>query len=264
MKMKLLTIAAMMIPVASNAAILPLDETQKSEISTNLVSHTLSEEAAKNIEESSFYNVLGKVESFKDLYAIEKDGEFIFSNKAGDVIIDGEVYDLKNEVSVTQQAKQLIAKPILASIAPDDVVVFESKLEETKGILYVFSDPTCHYCVKLHGEFDELNRQGFEIRVVPFVRSLEHRLSEDKTLKNIEIMGIADKVTQLAEYKKLINSKSVEVDKSNLTDDGFNKVKDGYVKGRKLGLRGTPMIMNAEGKSIEGYSDANRIIDTLF
>lgn len=264
MKKKLLTIAAILTATFANASITQIEKTESLKISTNLFQHTVNQDSESSLDPATYYNVIGKVDNHSDLYAVEKDGDYIFTNKKGDVLIVGDVIDLKNNTSISDEAIKFIAKPVLATLTPDDVVTFESTANETSGVLYIFSDPTCHYCIKLHDEIKPLNEKGIEVRIVPFVRSLEHRLSEDKTLKNIEVMGISDPSERLEAYKKLVHEKEVEVNTDALTDEGFEKIKNGYIKGQKLGIKGTPMLMTPSGDSIKGYADANRIAETLF
>ena len=97
--------------------------------------------------------------------------------------------------------------------------------EGSDRVLWVFFDSTCGYCQKLHGELDTYAAEGFEVRYLGYPRA-----------------GIESGAARsLAEYGLSIEAVSGHLE-----------------AGRRLGLRGTPMLI-LDNRIVRGYVPAERL-----
>jgi thiol:disulfide interchange protein DsbG len=116
-----------------------------------------------------------------------------------------------------------------------------------KGVLYVFAEPFCGWCSKIHKELQPAIAAGLEVRWVPvaFLRAnsadvVEHFLSADNPV------AAMDEHEQLREQGKPVNSKPV----SSATKAQIEKNSE-FMK--RFGIHGTPgLVYEIEGKSHTG------------
>lgn len=163
----------------------------------------------------------------------------VFVDKTGTYIIDGTVVQLGGErpVDITNKIRANTAKSALASVDTKHMIIFPAK-GETKASIYVFSDPTCHYCQKLHSEIEETTTAGIEVRYLAWPRG-------DKPLPLVEAVWCSsDKKDALTRAKHGEDITAPACD---------NPVKDHIALGYSLGVTGTPAIFAENGTQLGGY-----------
>ncbi|CAH7366621.1 exported hypothetical protein [Vibrio chagasii] len=257
MKRNLLTTLALMAAIPSHASISSIDDSEKEIVSANLFEHSM--EPIEGIVPENFYHIIGKADNVDDLYAVEKDGDYLFTNRAGNTVFLAPIYDLVDKVDLMEEAQLKVSLPLLGQLTQDDVITYESTDEVTNGVMYVFSDPTCFYCVKLHDEIEEINAKGYEVRIIPFIRSLENREAEPKILDYIHVMGISDKKVQKEKYDAMIQSEDGLYGDDEFTEEGFKRISESYMLGVKSGLTGTPLIITSGGNMHNGLITASQV-----
>ncbi|MDF4421890.1 thioredoxin fold domain-containing protein [Vibrio parahaemolyticus] len=131
-----------------------------------------------------------------------------------------------------------------------------------KGVLYVFAEPFCGWCSKIHKELQPAIAAGLEVRWVPvaFLRAnsadvIEHFLSADNPV------AAMDEHELLREQGKPVNSKPV----SSVTKAQIEK-NSAFMK--RFGIRGTPgLVYEIDGKARTGgylpVPQMNQIIKSL-
>lgn len=199
---------------------------------------------------SSFY-VLSLNDS---VLAISEDGRYI---------LGGDVVDMQDKVNYLEAAKDQSRKRIVSSLTEDQYIEYPSKLDETKGVLYIYSDVTCGYCQKLHEEYAEINEAGYDIKVVPFVRNVgSPNFEESRAYKNtVAMMSVQDQARKREIHDQLMLGDSVDYTENNTV--GVNAVKNGIESGVKVGLQGTPHLVFDDGRSVSGYVPALSLLKIL-
>lgn len=123
------------------------------------------------------------------------------------------------------------------------MIVFPAK-GETKAAIYVFSDPTCHYCQKLHAEIDQTNAKGIEVRYLAWPRG------EQMLALSEAVWCSKDRKDAITRAKK----------GENITADTCaNPVKEHVALGYSLGVSGTPAIFAENGTQLGGYLPSDEL-----
>jgi thiol:disulfide interchange protein DsbC len=178
------------------------------------------------------------------LYATE-DGAYFFLN--GDL----HQVSVAGVVNLTEERRSLARREQLATVSLEDMVVFSPK-GETRDYVSIFTDVTCFYCQKLHGEVDQLNAKGIEVRYLAFPRG---GINSDGAKKLATAWCADDQQTTLTELKA-----GMDLPVSDCAD---NPIAAQYQLGQEMGVSGTPAIITSSGMMIPGYRPAADLIVAL-
>lgn len=167
----------------------------------------------------------------------------------------GDIFDLDRRqfINKVYQAEQV--KPILAAIPDSDVISYETDSKD-KEALYVFTDPTCPYCRKLHSEVEDYSKFGLEIKYLPFPRG-------GKAGPGYEMMVKAYcEEDKHAAFDKIKTDGQDFTMKTKVTEEQMKECAafvDKYFEiGNKIGVSGTPAIFTEDGHQIGGYLEASQ------
>lgn len=182
-----------------------------------------------------------------DIYLVKLQGmPPVFTDKTGSYLIQGEIISLATEqsFSVSDRAIADIAKDTLMGVNPDEMIIF-SPQGTPKTTLYVFTDPTCHYCQLLHKDIDQLTAAGIEVRYLAWPRS-EQSIAPTKA-----VWCSSDRKQALTDAMqgKMPTTKSC--------DDPVDRHSE---LGVSLGVNGTPAVFTSAGERIGGYAPPDELI----
>lgn len=175
-----------------------------------------------------------------DMFFVNLDGaESIFTDKTGTYIFQGALIELGGDKpkDISAKLRSSNAKKALSMVDKSTTITFPAK-GETKAVIYVFSDPTCSYCQKLHQEISQTNAQGIEVRYLAWPRG-------EQMLPLSEAVWCSkdrkDAMTRAKQGEKITAP----------TCD--NPVKNHVALGYSLGVSGTPAIFAENGTQLGGY-----------
>ncbi len=172
----------------------------------------------------------------------------VFTDKTGTYILQGDLIKLDTTpINISDQAQAVITKDALAQVDRSELIIFPAK-GETKGAIYVFSDPTCHYCQLLHKDVDKINKLGIEVRYLAWPRSEQIKPLAESIWCN------ANRNQALTDAKQ---GKSIPP----ATCD--NPVQKHIDLGYTLGVSGTPAVFTADGRQIGGYLPPNELLKAI-
>jgi len=159
----------------------------------------------------------------------------------------------------TEQIKGIIAK------IPDKWTV-NWKAQNEKASIYVFTDPTCPYCQKLHHSIAELNAAGITVHYFLYPRDMGHNTGAvTKTQENLNNVWCSAN-QQTAMDDAYAGYKIPTTDCSQLPAD-LNRMRspvaDHYFLGELFDVKGTPTIITAQGQEIVGFSTAASLIKAV-
>ncbi|UNU73668.1 thioredoxin fold domain-containing protein [Moraxella nasovis] len=170
----------------------------------------------------------------------------MFTDVNGEHLIQGQIVKLGDgaPIDITSSIQADIAKDKLSNVDKKDMIIYPA-VGDTKAAIYVFSDPTCHYCQKLHSEIKQITAGGIEVRYLAWPRG-------EQTIPLTEaIWCSADRHNALTRAKKGENITAPTCD---------NPVHSQINLGHSLGVNGTPAIFAESGVQIGGYLPADRLI----
>jgi len=187
-----------------------------------------------------------KIESVKEtpyagLYEVRAAGDILYTDKKGEYLIIGHVYNAKTSQNLTKERIDEINK-IKFSDLP-----LESALKLVKGdgkrVMAIFEDPNCGYCKRFRQTtLQELNN----VTVYTFMYNI---LSDDSAVKSKNIWCASDRNKAWDEW--MIAGKAAPTAPANCANPN-EKVSE---LGRKLRIQGTPAIFFADGSRIPGAVD---------
>lgn len=255
MKKSLLSLTMLLAYASTANAAVVLNNVEKEDVLKQKIVHALSMgeetdtvvENIKQLNNSDNYMVT-VIEGGQPMTAMYiEDINSLVINQSGDI------FDLDKRVFINKNYEAEQIKPILNSIPKEDLISFAPDGVE-RDVLYVFTDPSCPYCVRLHNEYDDYIKMGLEIKYLPFPRG-------GKAGPGYEMLVKAycedDKAAAFGKVKS--NGKDFVMEKE-VTPEQMAEcaafVDKYYEMGNKIGVSGTPAIFTEDGHRIGGYLEA--------
>jgi thiol:disulfide interchange protein DsbC len=170
---------------------------------------------------------------------VQINGDIVYTSADGKYLFQGRVIDMETREDLTESAKSVLRKDLLAGIDSSKQIKFTPS--EPAYELMVFTDIDCGYCRKLHAQVDEYNEQGIAINYMAFPRAGIGSRSYEKAVS----VWCADDQQDAMTQAKL----GSEPD----PDQCDNPIAEQYQLGIELGVTGTPALLTASGQLIPGY-----------
>lgn len=187
-----------------------------------------------------------KIEAIKQtpyggLYELRVAGDIMYTDKKGEYLFIGHVYDAKTTRDLTRERIDEINK-IKFSDLP-----LESALKQVKGdgkrVIAVFEDPNCGYCKRLR---QTTLKTLDNVTIYTFMYNI---LSEDSFVKSKNIWCAPDRTKAWDDW--MINGKTPPTAAASCETPN-EKV---LALGQKLKIQGTPAIFFTDGSRIPGAID---------
>ncbi|MEJ7746839.1 MAG: DsbC family protein [Luteimonas sp.] len=166
-------------------------------------------------------------------------GQTIYISDDGRYLLQGSLYDNTTKQDLSQVSLSGLRRELLKTVPARDRIVFAPP--NPKYTLSVFTDIACGYCQKLHSQIAEYNKRGIAIEYLAFPRM---GLGSPDHKKMIAIWCATDRKQALTQAK---SGKTIAM------KDCTNPVTMQYDLGQRLGLTGTPMLINSDGTQLPGY-----------
>lgn len=187
-----------------------------------------------------------KIESVKEtpyagLYELRVNGDILYTDKTGQYLVIGHIYDVKTSQDLTRARIEDIQK-IKFSDLPLDLAIKQVK-GDGKRVIAVFEDPNCGYCKRLR---QTTLKNTDNITIYTFLYNI---LSDDSVAKSKNIWCSADRAKAWDDW--MINGKQAPTAPENCQTPN-DKV---LALGQKLHIQGTPAIFFADGSRIPGAVD---------
>lgn len=178
-----------------------------------------------------------------------------YSSYDGEYFIQGKIYSLGS--TVTDLAEKSLAKIRLEGVNTFKDSVIEYKAENEKYVVTVFTDITCGYCRKMHGEMADYNARGITFRYLAYPRS-----------------GINDRLGQLSKGFKDLRSvwchedNAMALTKAKSGSSVADRICEAPIEaqfnfGRQIGVSGTPAIILPNGTMVPGYQPPAQLEELL-
>lgn len=187
-----------------------------------------------------------KIESVREtpyggLYEVRVAGDILYTDKKGEYLFIGHVYDTKTSTNLTRARVDEINK-IKFSDLP-----FEMALKQVKGngkrVIAVFEDPNCGYCKRLR---QTTLKEIDNVTIYTFMYNI---LSEDSFVKSKNIWCAPDRVKAWDDW--MLNGKLPPAAPAACETPNDQIV----ALGQKLKIQGTPAIFFTDGSRIPGAID---------
>jgi len=187
-----------------------------------------------------------KIESIKEtpyggLYELRVAGDILYTDKKGEYLIIGHVYDAKTTRDLTRERIDDINKIKFSDLPLNDAI--KQVKGDGKRVIAVFEDPNCGYCKRLRQTtLKDLNN----VTIYTFMYNI---LSEDSFVKSKNIWCSADRGKAWDDW--MIAGKPA----APAPESCQNPNEKVLALGQKLKIQGTPAIFFADGSRIPGAVD---------
>jgi thiol:disulfide interchange protein DsbC len=178
---------------------------------------------------------------YAGLYEVRVAGDILYTDKKGEYLVLGHVYDTKTSQDLTRARIDDIQK-IKFSDLPLDMAIKQVK-GDGKRVIAVFEDPNCGYCKRLR---QTTLKNMDNVTIYTFMYNI---LSEDSSVKSKNIWCSADRTKAWDEW--MVNGKMAPAAAESCATPN-EKV---LALGQKLHIQGTPAIFFADGSRIPGAVD---------
>jgi len=184
------------------------------------------------------------------LYSVVLGPEVAYVTADGRYLLKGDIIDRTDGKNLTAEQRDTARLASLASIGEDNMIVFTPP--HPKHVLTVLTDIDCGYCRQLAEDMPQLLSDGVELRYLAFPRTGIGSPSWDKA-----VAVWCAKNRQVA-YQYAMRGQDIPAGKCNVAP-----VLAGYEFAQKLGVEGTPVIINEFGQLIDGYLPPPQLVKLL-
>ena len=187
-----------------------------------------------------------KIESIKEtpyggLYELRVAGDILYTDKKGEYLVIGHVYDAKTTRDLTRERVDEINKIKFSDLPLGDAI--KQVKGDGKRVIAVFEDPNCGYCKRLR---QTTLKDLDNVTIYTFMYNI---LSEDSFEKSKNIWCAPDRSKAWDDW--MIGGKAAPAAAPNCATPN-DKV---LALGQKLKIQGTPAIFFADGSRIPGAVD---------
>ena len=214
---------------------------------TEMIEETIIKELSTARPELKFGNV--KSSPIPGYFEVSIDNrQTVYVSEDGKHFFAGELYFAEpgRFVNATEMARASERKTELASIPESELIIYAPE-GETKAVMTVFTDVTCGYCRKLHGQIAEMNALGIEVRYLGYPRTgIVRDGKQTRAYKETVKAWCASDRNQAMDRLKSGRGVSVDVCDNNPLAKHFEL-------GQKFGVSGTPAIVIPDGTLLPGY-----------
>lgn len=178
------------------------------------------------------------------LYEVTIGKNIAYTDASGRYLLFGSVYDMQTNTDLTA-AKREAANRIDYKGLPfkDAITIVKGKGERQ---IAVFTDPDCPYCKRLEGELAKVDNVTIHVFLFPIAE-----LHPDAKNKSESVWCASDRP---GAWGKLMLEGKVPASKPC-----DNPVERNVTLAGNLGIRGTPFLIAADGRTLPGAAPADRI-----
>ena len=166
-------------------------------------------------------------------------------------LFSGQYFRISSMENLTAARYGDLNRVDVSAIPLADAIVVGNK--SAKKRIIVLTDPTCPFCVKLHGEIRKAVAKDPEVAfyVMPYPRNRNDKATYDKCLA--VVCGKSEKLLDDAYAGKELPAPSC---KSSAVDETMKLAE-------RLGIQGTPSMVLPDGRIVAGYKDADALLSLL-
>jgi thiol:disulfide interchange protein DsbC len=189
------------------------------------------------------------------VYQTRFGNKFAYLIEDGRYVLIGDLVDLKLARNMTESSRREMIVKALADFGDEKMIVYPADGEEL-AVLNVFTDTSCGYCQKLHGEVKYLQQAGISVHYYPYPRGGTRGPGYSDLRKvwcaddRLAALGIA-KGTVPGSLQETADCQAAEY------------VDEGYALGNQIGVTGTPALYASDGAAFNGYVPYQQLIPQL-
>lgn len=186
--------------------------------------------------------------------------QVVYLSSDGRYMIEGDVYDLKQRVNLTEGLRKSGRVKAVNTIDKDSMIIFTPGDGKIKHSITTFTDIDCGYCRKLHEQVKEYNKLGIEIRYASYPRAG----FGSKPFYKAEAVWCATDAKKAMTFAKsgakLEQLRAIEQVKDK---DCKELIRKHMEVAKEVGVTGTPSLVMSSGKVIPGFVAPAQLLKIL-
>jgi thiol:disulfide interchange protein DsbC len=179
------------------------------------------------------------------LYELRVGGQVFYTDEQGNHLIEGEIFDTRSKVNLTQARLEKINAIDFASLPLKDAIVWKNGTGKRK--LVVFADPNCGYCKRFERTLQDVK----DVTVYTFVIPI---LGGDSPEKSRAIWCQKDNTTAWRDW--MLNGKPPARVMGNCDTSAIER---NLALSRKFHVNGTPAVVFEDGTRTPGAIPADQV-----
>ncbi len=184
---------------------------------------------------------LYEVSSAEGLFYVTGDAKFI---------VRGNLFSIEDERLINHTESAMNRMRVEGLLAFNDSMISYPAQDE-KHKITIFTDITCGYCRRMHGQIEQYNALGISIDYMAFPRyGLSHPSFQDL----VSIWCAADPVTAMTKAKAGKPVKPAQCD---------HQLEQHFAFAQKIGVNATPALVTADGALMPGYLPPKQLLKAL-
>lgn len=177
--------------------------------------------------------------------------QIIYISGDGRYMLEGDLYDLKNRVNLTEAKRNVGRASIISEMDEKTMVVFSPAADKVKFTITAFTDIDCGYCRKMHQQMEEYNKLGIAMRYLAYPRS---GINTPSYFKAVSVWCADDRAAAMTKAKS-----GETLPKA----DCATPIEAHMDAAKLVGVTGTPTMVLENGRVIPGYVEPKRLIQIL-
>jgi thiol:disulfide interchange protein DsbC len=190
------------------------------------------------------------------IYRVRVGSSFVYLSADGEHVFTGDLFDLTTGENLTEAQRNGNRLAALEGFPNRALLLFPARGEE-RARIHVFTDSSCPYCKKLHGEVPALQEAGVTIAYIPFPRGGTGSPGD----RELRAVWCAD--DPAAAFDIATGQASGALVEASADCADASAVDMGFRLGASLGVRGTPTIVLPSGAALPGYVDVPTLLERL-
>jgi thiol:disulfide interchange protein DsbC len=188
--------------------------------------------------------------TFPGILEVFINGQVAFVSDDGKYFMHG-VYDIANQRDLSQSGAMPDRRlSMLKQIPTSERIVFAPS-GHIKHTVAVFTDVECGFCQKLHQDIAEYNKLGIAVEYLAFPRA---GMGSPDAAKMQSVWCSEDRRKAMTDAKS-----GVAIPTLSCADPVAKHLEIG----QRIGLRGTPMIIDKDGVALPGYMPPEKLLEAL-
>jgi thiol:disulfide interchange protein DsbC len=188
-------------------------------------------------------------------YQVITSGQMVYVSADGKYMLHGDIVDLTAQKNLTDAAWEDFRKAELAKVPAAQHLVFAPA--HPKYRITVFTDVNCGYCRALHEHVAEMNKLGIAVDYLAWPREGVTTTAGNDTPTYTEMTSVWCAADRQAAFT------AATAGKAPRPAQCANPVKDQFDLGVKLGVTGTPTIIDDAGRVLGGYLAPDKLLQML-
>lgn len=183
------------------------------------------------------------------LREVRTSGQIVYFSADGKYLVAGDVIEVATQRNLTEEGRAQERIALLKASDDGDHVVYGPRKNEKK--IWVFTDPACPYCQKLHEEVPKLVAAGISVEYLAWPRGGPRGPGYGQT------QAVWCSKDRESAYDRVMSGEQLEVASCE------HPIRKHFELGETLNVTGTPAVFGPDGAQLGGYVSADVIIEAL-